>query len=120
MRPGFWIKFQSFFPNLTIFYLDDFVFVVAEMLAGSYVGNLIGNLVDSGGNWVDETEQDIGVKMVALVAHDQTDFMRNLDGSSIPGCMFWSMDCSWVWCMLHSYSQGTFELGRQNTPQTGG
>ena len=38
----------------------------------------------------------IGVEIVALVAQDQTDSMRNLDGSSIPGCMFWSMDCSWV------------------------
>ena len=62
--------------------------VVADMWAGSYVGSLIGNLVDSGGNWVNETEQDIGVEMVTLVAHDHTDSMRNLDGSSIPGCMF--------------------------------
>ena len=72
------------------------MFVVADMWAGSYVGSLIENLVDSGENWVDEAEQDIGVEMVALVAHDQTDSMRNLDGSSIPGCMFWNMDCSWV------------------------
>ena len=88
LRPGFWIRFQSFFLNLIIFYLDDFVFVVADMWAGSYVGNLIENLVDSRGNWVDETEQGIGVKIVALVAQDQTDSMRNLDGFSIPGCMF--------------------------------
>jgi len=60
------------------------------------------------------------VEMVTLVAHDQIDSMRNLDGSSIPGYMFWSMDYSWVWCMLHSYSQGTFELGTQDTPQKGG
>ena len=71
MRPGFWIRFQSFFPNLTIFYLDDSVFVVADMSAESYIRNLIGNLVNSGENWVDETEQDIGVKIVILVAHDQ-------------------------------------------------
>ena len=73
------------------------MFVVANMWAGSYVGSLIENLVDSCRNWVDETEQDIGMEMVALVAHDQTDSMRNLDGSSIPGCIFWSTDCSWVW-----------------------
>ena len=41
------------------------------------------------------------MRIVALDAHDQTDSMRNLDGSSISGCMFWSMDCSWVWHMLH-------------------
>ena len=87
MRPGFWTRFQSFFPNLTIFYLDDSV-VVVDMWAGSYVGNWFESLVDSGGNWVEETEQGICVGIVALVAHDQTDSMRNLDGSSIPGCMF--------------------------------
>ena len=75
------------------------MFVVADMWDGSLLENvvdsdMIGNLMDSGGNLVDETEQDIGVKMVALVAHDQTDSKRNLDGSSIPSCMFWSMDCS--------------------------
>jgi len=58
------------------------------MWARSYVGNWIENSIDSGGNWVDETEQGIGVGIVALVAHDQTDSMRNLDGSSIPSCMF--------------------------------
>ena len=52
---------------------------------------------------VDETEQDIGVEMMVLVAHDQTDSKKDLDGSSIPDCMFWSMDCNKVWCMLHSY-----------------
>ena len=102
------------------FYLDDSIVVVADMWARNYVGNWFESLVDLGRNWVDETEQGIGVGTVVLVAHDQTDSMRNLDGSSIPGCMFWSTDCSWVWCMLHSYSQGTFELGRQDTPQTGG
>ena len=86
--------------------------VVADMWAGSYVGNWFECLVGRGGNWVYETEQGIGVGIVLLVAHDHTDSMRNLDGSSIPDCMFWSMDCSWVWCMLHSYFQGTFELGR--------
>ena len=86
------------------FYLDDFVFVVADMWAGGYIGSLIENLVDSGGSWVDETEQDIGVKMVALVAHDQTDSMRNLDGSSIPGCMFgvWIVVGSGV-CCIHIF-----------------
>jgi len=69
------------------------VFVVADMWAGSLLENvvdsdMIGNLVDSGGNWVDETEQDIGVEMMVLVAHDQTDSKRDLDGSSILGCMF--------------------------------
>ena len=90
--------------------------VDAGTWAGSYVGNLIENSIDSGGNWVDETEQGIGVVIVALVSHDQTDSMRNLDGSSIPGCMFWSMDYSKVWHMLHSCLQGTFELGKQDTP----
>jgi len=70
------------------------VFVVADMWARSYVGSLFGNLVDSVGNWVNETEQDIGVEMMVLVAHDQTDSKKDLNGSSIPGCMFWSMDCS--------------------------
>ena len=36
----------------------------------------------------------VDVGMVVLVAHDQTDSMRNLDGSSIQGWMFWSIDCS--------------------------
>ena len=39
------------------------------MWAGSCVGSLFGNLVDSVGNWVDETEQDISVKMIVVVAH---------------------------------------------------
>jgi len=60
----------------------------------NYVGNWLESLVDSGGNWVDKTEQSIGVGIVVLVDHDQTDSMRNFDGSSILGCMFWSMDCS--------------------------
>jgi len=70
------------------------VFVVADVWAGSCVGSLFGNLVDSVGNWVVETEQGIGVKMMVLVVHDQTDSKKDLDGSSIPGCIFWSMDCS--------------------------
>ena len=49
MRPGFWIRFQSFFSNLIIFYLDDSV-VVADMWAGSYVGYRFESLVDSSGN----------------------------------------------------------------------
>ena len=36
----------------------------------------------------------ISVKMMVLVAHDQTDSKKSLDGSSIPDCMFWSMDCN--------------------------
>jgi len=51
--------FQSFFPNLTSFYQDDFVLVIADMRAGSCVGSLFENLVDSVGNSVDETEQGI-------------------------------------------------------------
>ena len=95
--------------------------VVVDMWARSYVGNLIENSVNSGGNWVDETEQGIGVEVAALVAQDQTDSMKNLDGSSIPGYMSWNRDCSWVWHMLHSCFQGTFvELDKQDTPQTGG
>ena len=45
LRPGFWTRFQSFFSNLTIFYLDDSV-VVADMWAESYVGNWFESLVD--------------------------------------------------------------------------
>ena len=67
MRPRLWTRFQSFFPNLTISYLDDSV-VVAGTWVGSCVGNWIENLVNSGGNWVDETKQGIGVGIVALVA----------------------------------------------------
>jgi len=89
------------------------------MWAGSYVGYSIENSVDYDGNWVDETEQGIGVEVVALVAQDQTDSTKNLDGSSIPGCMSWSRDCSWVWHMLHSCFQGTFvELSKHDAPQT--
>ena len=48
-------KVSIIFPNLTFFYLDDFVFVFADMWAGSLLENvvdsdMIGNLVDSGGN----------------------------------------------------------------------
>ena len=64
------------------------------MWAGSYVGNLIGNSVDSGGNWVDGFEQCTCVKVVALSAQDQTDYKKNLDGSSILGYMSWSKDCN--------------------------
>ena len=70
------------------------MFVVADMRAGSCVGSLFENLVGSVGNLVDETEQGIGVKMMVLVAHDQTDSKRSLDGSSTTDCMFWSMDCN--------------------------
>ena len=66
MRPGFWTRFQSFFSSLTIFYLDDSV-VVAGTWAGSYGGIWIENSVDSGGNLVDETEQGIGVEVIALL-----------------------------------------------------
>jgi len=111
LRPGFWTKFQSFFLNLIIFYLDDSV-IVDGTWAESYVGNWIENSVDSGENWVDNTELGIGVEIIALVAHDQTDSIRNLDAFSIPGCMFWSMNYSWVWHMLHSFFQGTCELGK--------
>ena len=49
---------------------------VADMWAGSLLENvvdsdMIENLVDSGGNWVDETEQDISVEMMILIAHDR-------------------------------------------------
>ena len=52
-------------PANSISSWDDFV---AGTWAGSYVGKWIENSVDSGGNWVDETEQGIGVEIVALVA----------------------------------------------------
>ena len=64
----------------------------SDMIGIVVDSGMSGNLVDSGGNWVDETEQDIDVKMVALVAQDQTDSRKNLDGFAIPDCMFWSMD----------------------------
>ena len=44
--------------------------VVAGTWARSYIGYLIENSVDFGGNWVEETEQGIGVEVVALVAQD--------------------------------------------------
>ena len=72
MRLDFWTRFLSFFPNLTLSFLDDFVADVGKQ-AGSYVGNLIENFVDSNENWVDETERCIVVKVVALVSQDQTD-----------------------------------------------
>ena len=37
---------------------------VAGTWAGSYVGNWIENLVDSGGNWVDETEKVLVWKLL--------------------------------------------------------
>jgi len=79
-----------------------------------------GRLVRSGGNLVDETEQGIDVEMVVSVAQDQTDSKKSLDGFAIPDCMFWSMDCNWVWYMRHSCSPDTFEIDIQDTPQTDG
>ena len=42
--------------------------VVPGTWVGSYVGNLIENSVNSGGNWVDETEQGISVEVITLIA----------------------------------------------------
>jgi len=120
LRLEFWTRFQSFFSNLTFSYPDDSVADVGTW-ARSYAGNSIENLVDLGGNWFDEIERCTDVEVVALAAQDQNDPKKNLDGSSIPGCMSWSRDCSWVWHRLHSYFQGTsVELGRLDTPQTSG
>jgi len=102
LRLEFWTRFLSFFPNLAFSYLDDFVADVGKW-AGSCVCKLVENLVDSDGNWVDVFEQCTGMKVVTLVAQDQTDSKKNLDGSSILGCTSWSKDCNWVWYGLYSY-----------------
>jgi len=116
----FWTRLLSFFPNLTFSYLDDFVAAIGKW-AASCVGKLVKNLVDLDGNWVDVFEQCIGVEVVALAAQDQTDSKKNLDGSSILGCMSWNKDCNWVWYRLHSYFQGIFiELGKLDTTQISG
>ena len=76
MRLEFWTKFLSFFPNLILFYLDDFVADVGKR-AGNFVGMLIENLVDFNGNWVDEFEQCTDVETVVLAAQNQTDSKKN-------------------------------------------
>ena len=40
---------------------------------------------------MDETEHYKDVEMVVYDAQDQTDSIKNLDGSAIPNCMYWSM-----------------------------
>ena len=78
-------------------------------------------MVDFDGNWVDWFEQCTDVEVAILTAQDQTDSKKNLDGSSIPGCMSQSKDCNWVWCRLHSYYQGTsVEPSKLDTPQISG
>jgi len=58
------------------------------------------------------------VEAVVLAAQDQTDSKKIVDNSFIQGCTSWSKDCNWVWCMLHSYYQGTsIEPGKLNTPR---
>ena len=71
------------FPNLSFFYLDDFV--VLDKRAQNCVGK-------SAENWVDESEQRTDVENVVLAAQDQTDSKKSWDDSSIPGCMSWSRD----------------------------
>ena len=92
----------EFGQGLTLSYLDDFVADVGKR-AGSCVGKLTENLVESNKNWVDGFEQCTDVEVVTLAAQDQTDSKKNLDGSSIPGYTSWSKDCNWVWCRLYSY-----------------
>ena len=60
------------------------------------------------------------VEMIAQVAQDQTDSMKNLDGFAIPDCTYWSMDCGWVWYKQHSCSPDTFETSKQDTPRIRG
>ena len=80
MRLEFWTRFLIPFPNLSFFYLDDFVVVGkrAEIVLVS--------------RWVDESEQRIDVKNVVLAAQDQTDPKKSWDDSSISVCMSWSRD----------------------------
>ena len=47
--------------------------------------------VNSDWNWMGETEHYMDVEMVAYNAQDQTDSMKNFDGSAILNCMCWSM-----------------------------
>ena len=53
--------------------------------------------VNSDQNWMGETEHCMDVEVVAYDAQDQTDSIKNLDGSAILNCKCWSMDDYWVW-----------------------
>jgi len=120
LRLKFWIRFLSFFSNLPLSYLDDFVADIGKR-AENCVGKSIENLVDSDGNWVDGFEQCTDMEAIVLAAQDQTGSKKSLDDFSIPGCMSWSKDCNWVWYRLHSYCQETsIELGKLDTPQISG
>jgi len=44
-------------------------------------------------SWVDNYEQEIGWENSICAAHDYSESMKNWDDSSIPYCMFWSMNC---------------------------
>ena len=72
MRLEFWIRFLSFFTNLTLSYLYDFVANVGKR-AGNYVGMSTENVIDFDGNWVDGFEQCTNMEAVVLAALDQTD-----------------------------------------------
>ena len=84
MRLEFWTRFLSFFQNLTLSYLHDFVADVGKRV-GNCVGESVENWVDfdenwvdeSDENWVDEFEQHIDVKTVVLAAQSQTDSKKN-------------------------------------------
>jgi len=85
LRLEFWTSFLSFFPNLTLSYLDDFVADVCKW-AGICVHTSTENLIDFDENWVDRFEQCTNVEAVVLAAQDQTNSKKNLGDSSIPGC----------------------------------
>ena len=78
------------------------------METGSVFGSVVGsdrivivvdfdmdeNSVNYDWDCVGETEHYMDVEMVAYNAQDQTDSIKNLDGSAILNCMCWSME---VW-----------------------
>ena len=69
---------------------------------------------------MDETEHCTDVEVVAYDAQDQTDSMKNLDGSAILNCKCWSMYDDWVWSILHSCSPDMIGADRMDTPQQHG
>ena len=52
------------------------------------------NSVHYNWNWMCETEHYMDMEVVVYDAQDQTDSMKDLDGSAIQNCKCWSME---VW-----------------------
>ena len=65
--------------------------VVSDMVVNVVDFEMDENSVHYDWNWMGETEHYKDVEMMAYDAQDQTDSMKNLDGSAIPNCMCWSM-----------------------------